>query len=96
MVETLCLKGAPVTAEVIISVAKGFIIANDWSLVIEHGGYISLSHQWGRNVLHRMEEEDKKMYRRKAATEKIPVAPGLLKEAKLHFQREIKQMQEWH
>ena len=43
-----------------------------------------------------MEEEDKKMYRRKAATEKIPVAPGLLKEAKLHFQREIKQMQEWH
>ena len=29
MVETLCLKGAPVTAEVIISVAKGFIIAND-------------------------------------------------------------------
>ena len=43
-----------------------------------------------------MEEEDKKICRRKAATEKIPVAPGLLKEAKLHFQREIKQMQEWH
>ena len=29
MVEALCLKGAPVTAEVIISVAKGFIIVND-------------------------------------------------------------------
>ena len=27
---------------------------------------------------------------------KIPVTSGLLKEAKLHFQREIKQMQEWH
>ena len=36
------------------------------------------------------------MCRRKAATEKIPVAPGLLKEAKLHFQRQIKQIQEWH
>ena len=36
------------------------------------------------------------MCRRKATTEKIPVNPGLLKEAKLHFQRQIKQMQEWH
>ena len=36
------------------------------------------------------------MCRRKATTEKIPVAPGLLKEAKLHFQRQVKQMQEWH
>ena len=46
MVEALRLKGAPVTAEVIISAAKGFIIAKDRSLLIENGGYISLSHQW--------------------------------------------------
>ena len=32
-----------------------------------------------------MEQQGKKMCRRKAATEKIPVAPGLLKEAKLLF-----------
>ena len=43
-----------------------------------------------------MKQEGKKMCRQKATTEKIPVAPGLLKEAKLHFQRRIKQMQEWH
>ena len=36
------------------------------------------------------------MCRGKATTEKISVAPGILKEAKLHFQRQIKQMQEWH
>ena len=36
------------------------------------------------------------MCRRKATTERIPVAPDPLKEAKLHFQRQIKQMQEWH
>ena len=29
VVEAFCMKGAPVTAEVISSVAKGFIIAND-------------------------------------------------------------------
>ena len=96
MVEALPVKGAPVTAEVINSVAKGFIIANDRSLLIENGGYISLSHQWGRNVLCRMEQEGNKMCRRKATTEKIPVAPGLVKEARLHFQRQIQQMQEWH
>ena len=43
-----------------------------------------------------MEQEGKKMCRRKATTERIPVAPDPLKEAKLHFQRQIKQMQEWH
>ena len=55
MVEALGLKGAPVTAKVINSVAKGFIITNDRSLLIENGGYISLSHQWGRDVLYWME-----------------------------------------
>ena len=85
MVEALCLKGALVTAEVINSVAKGFIITNNWSLLIENGGYISLSHQWDQNV-YRMEQKGKKMCRWKATAEKIPVAPGVLKEAKLHFQ----------
>ena len=55
MAEALRLKGATLTAEIINSVAKGFIFANDRSLLIENGGYISLSHQWGRNVLCRME-----------------------------------------
>ena len=36
------------------------------------------------------------MCRRKATTEKVPIAPGLLREAKLNFQRQIKELQEWH
>ena len=96
MVKTLHLNGAPVTAGVINSVAEGFIITNVRSLLIKNGGYISLSHQWRRNVLYRMEQEGKKMCRRKATTKKILVNPGLLKEANLHFQRQIKQMEEWH
>ena len=55
LVEALRLKGTPVTAEVINSVAKDFIIANDWSLLAENGSYISLNHQWGRKVLYKIE-----------------------------------------
>ena len=36
------------------------------------------------------------MCQRKATTEKTPIAPGLLTEAKLHFQRKIKQIETWH
>ena len=36
------------------------------------------------------------MCQRKATTEKTPIAPGLLREAKLHFQRKIKQIETWH
>ena len=91
-VEGLRLKGAPVTAAVINSVAKGFIEANDSSILMENGGYFSLNEQWGRNVLYRMEKENKKMCRRKATTEKAPIAPGILREAK----PKIKQIQTWH
>lgn len=53
-------------------------------------GYLSLDNNWRRNVLYRMEREGKKLGRRKATTEKIPIAPGLLKVSKLNFQRKIK------
>ena len=96
IVEALRLKGAPVTTEAINSVARGFIVANDRSILLENGGYLSISHQWGHNVLYRMEKEGEKMCRRKATTEKIPIAPGLLKEPKLNFQRQIKELQIWH
>ena len=39
----LRLKGAPVSASVINSAAKGIVLANNRSLLIENGGHISLS-----------------------------------------------------
>ena len=36
------------------------------------------------------------MVRRKATTEKLPVNPGFLNEAKLNFQRKNKLLQSWH
>ena len=86
-IQALRLKGAPVTAPVINA------IANDRTILVEHGGYLSLSYDWAKAVLNRTEKEGKKMTRRMATTAKIPVAPGLLKEAKLGFQRDIKTLQ---
>ena len=93
LVEALRLKGAPVTASVINSIAKGVVIANDHSILIEYGGYLSLNSEWGKNVLYRMEKEGKKMTRRCATTSKLPVAPGIIIEVKLDFQRKIKAVQ---
>lgn len=84
-IQALRLKGAPVTAAVINTIAKGIVMANDRTILVKHGGYLSLSHDWARNVLYRMETEGKQMAVRTARTEKIPVAPGLLKEAKPSF-----------
>ena len=96
LVEALRLKGAPVTAGVVNSIAKGVVCANDRSILVENGGYLFLSRDWGRNVLYRMEKEGKKMCRRKGTTAKIPIAPGLLKEVKLKYQREIQSIQKRH
>ena len=96
LVDALRLKGAPVTASVINSIAKGVVIANDRSILIEYGGYLSLNSDWGKNLLYRMEKERKKMTRRCATTSKLPVAPGIISEVKLDFQRKIKAAQSKH
>ena len=96
LVKALRLKGAPITSQVINSVARGIIEANDRSILIENGGYLTLNHQCGRNVLYRIARDGKKMTRRKGTTEKIPVSPGLLKEVKLNYQRQIKLLQSWN
>ena len=89
-IQALRLKGALVTAAVISAIAKGIVMANDRTILVEHGRYLSLTYDWGRNVLYCMERKGKEMTMRMATTEKISAALGLLKEAKLLFQRKIK------
>ena len=43
-----------------------------------------------------MEQDGKKVVCRMATTAKIPVAPGLLSEVKLDYQRRFKQLKTWH
>ena len=83
------------SAAVIRAVARGVIIANYRSLLLENGD-IDLSTDWLRQVLYRFENLVQKMISRMATTAKIPVAPALLSETKLYFQRKIKELQAWH
>ena len=89
----LQLRGAPVSAAVIRAVARGVIIANDRLLLLENGGYIDLSADWSRQVLYRFEKLGLKMTSPFATTAKIPIAPALLSETKLNFQRKINELQ---
>ena len=74
------------SAAVIRAVARGVIIANYRSLLLENGD-IDLSTDWLRQVLYRFENLVQKMISRMAITAKIPVIPALLSETKLYFQR---------
>ena len=92
-IDALRLKGAPVSSVVVNAVAKGIVIANDRCILTEYGGYLTLSNDWARKVLYKMETMGRKMTRRMATTSKAPIAPGVLKEIKPDFQRKIKQLQ---
>ena len=95
-VTNLQLRGAPVSPAVIRAIARGVIIANDRSLLLENSGYIDLSTDWSRQVLYRFENLGRKMTSRIATTAKTPIAPAILNEAELDFQRKIKELQAWH
>ena len=95
-ISALRLRGAPVPSSVINAVAKGIVQAKIRALLVENGGHLSLSNDLARKVLYRMDTLGRKMTRRIATTARIPVAPALLAETKLDFQRKIGQSQSWH
>ena len=94
-VTDLRLRGAPVSTAVTCAVPRGAIVANDRLLLLGNGGYIFLSKDRPRQVLYSFVNLGRKMTRCMATTAKIPIAPALLDETKLNFQRKIKQLQAW-
>ena len=92
-VTNLRLMGAPMSAAVIRAVARGVTIESDRLLLLENSGYIDPSTDWKRQVLYRF---GRKKTSRVATTAKIAIAPALLSETKLDFQRKIKELQAWH
>ena len=95
-ITALRLRRAPVTFSVINAVAKEIVQVNDKTQLVENGGHLSLSNDWERKVLHRMDTLVRKMTRRIATTSRIPVAPELLAETKLDFQCKKSHLQSWH
>ena len=95
-VTNLRLRGTPVSAAVTCAVPRGIIVANDRLLLLGNGGYIVLVKDGPCQVLYPFENLGRKMTRCMATTAKIPIAPALLNETKLNFQRKIKQLQAWN
>ena len=79
-ISALRLRGAPVISSLINAVAKGIVQANDRTMLVENSGHLSLSNDWARKVLYRMNTLEHKMTRQSATTARIPVAPALLAE----------------
>ena len=95
-VRALRLKGAPISCNVINAIGKGIVTANNRGMLIENGGHLSFTDTWARNILYEIERTGTKMTQRIATTAKIPIAPGILSEEKLTFQRKIRQCKLWH
>ena len=76
-ISALRLREVPVTFSVINAVAKGIVQANGRILLVEDGGHLSLSNDWVRKVLYRMDTLGRKMTQRIATTTRIPVSPAL-------------------
>ena len=70
-------------------------MANDRTLLIEHGGYLSFNKQWGRDILNEVARTERKIVRQMTTTSKVPIAPGLLWEEKYTFQKKINELVKW-
>ena len=95
-IKALHLKGAPISYIVINAIAKGITVANDRTMLVEHGGHLQFTDNWARNVLNEVQRSEKKMVKQMAMTSKIPVAPGLPKEEQLTFQQKIQALIKWY
>ena len=47
-IKVLRLKGAPISYNVINAIAKGIVVANDRTMLVEHGGYLQFTDNWAR------------------------------------------------
>ena len=91
-VTNLGLRGAPVSAAVIRTVARAVIIVNSRSLLLENRVYSDLSMDGLRQVLYCFENLGLKMACHFATTAKIPIALALLNERKFDFQHKTNEL----
>ena len=59
--KTFRLKGALISYNVINAIAKGILVANDRTMLVEHGGHLKFTDNWARNVLNEVQRSEKKM-----------------------------------
>ena len=89
-------KGALISCNVITAIAKGIVLVNDRTMLVEHGGHLKLTDNRARKVLNRVQRSEKKIVKRMATTSEILTALGQLKEEQLTFQRKIQTLIKRH
>ena len=87
----LRLNGAVVNYNVLISIAKGIVSANDRTLLKENGGDIILSYKWCESIFKRMNWSN-----RKGTTAKASIAPGLIREVGFAFYKQVSEIVHAH
>ena len=76
--------GGIITASVVVAAARGILMANDRSKLVEFGGHIELNRHWAYHLLDRM-----KFVRRKATTSKSRYTPSDFAKLKQEFLDEV-------
>ena len=57
--KALRIKGAPISYNVINAIAKGIVVANDRTMLVEHGGHLKFTDNWTQNVLKFNDQQGK-------------------------------------
>ena len=84
MIIAMRQRGTPIGTSVIIGVARGLLLKNNKSLILDFGGHISLNKEWAKSVLRRMN------FTKRRGNSKAKVLPHDLEVIKKHFLIDIK------
>ena len=74
----------------VVGFATGIVLANDTTLLKENGGTVELIVGWCQSIFKRLN-----FVRRKSATAKPMITPGLIKEIGFSFYRDIHELVKW-
>ena len=67
----ILFKGAPISYNVTNAIAKGIVVANDRTMMVEHGGHLQFTDNWAGNVLNEVQRSEKKMVKRRLQPRKF-------------------------
>ena len=81
---------AVISFHTVVGFATGIVLANDRTLLKENGGTVELIVGWCQSIFKRLN-----FVRRKSATAKPMITPGLIKEIGFSFYKDIHELVKW-
>ena len=90
MIRNMRDAGAVINFHTVVGLATGIVLANDRTLLKKNGGTAEFAVGWCQSIFKRLN-----FTRRKSATAKPLIAPGLIKEIGFSFHKEIHELIKW-